>query len=125
MFGRELELLMGPQRFLTYYLTCVIGAGVIQLMVAKFQGGLYPTVGASGGVFGILLAFGMTFPNRMIMLIFPPIPMRAKYFVVLYGLLELYLGVSGNAPGVAHFAHLGGMLFGFILLQYWSRTRHR
>lgn len=125
MFGRELELLMGPQRFLTYYLTCVIGAGVIQLMVAKFQGGLYPTVGASGGVFGILLAFGMTFPNRMIMLIFPPIPMRAKYFVVLYGLLELYLGVSGSAPGVAHFAHLGGMLFGFILLQYWSRTRRR
>lgn len=125
MFGRELELLMGPQRFLTYYLTCVIGAGVIQLMVAKFQGGLYPTIGASGGVFGILLAFGMTFPNRMIMLIFPPIPMRAKYFVVLYGLLELYLGVSGNAPGVAHFAHLGGMLFGFLLLQYWSRTRRR
>jgi len=125
MFGRELELLMGPKRFLTSYLTCVIGAAIIQLIVAESQGLLYPTLGASGGVFGILLAFGMAFPNRMIMLIFPPIPMRAKYFVLVYGLLELYLGVSKVAPGIAHFAHLGGMLFGFLLLQYWSRTRRR
>lgn len=125
MFGRELELLMGPKRFLTYYLTCVVGAGIVQLIVANFQGGMYPTIGASGGVFGILLAFGMAFPNRMIVLIFPPIPMRAKYFVILYGLLEFYLGVSGNAPGVANFAHLGGMLFGFLLLQYWNTTRRR
>ena len=125
MFGRELELLMGPKRFLTYYLTCMVGAGLVQLLVAKFQGGLYPTIGASGGVFGILLAFGLAFPNRMIVLIFPPIPMRAKYFVLIYGLLELYLGVSGNAPGVANFAHLGGMLFGFLLLTYWNQTRRR
>ena len=125
MFGRELELLMGPKRFLTYFLTCIVGAGVVQLIVAHFQGGLYPTIGASGGVFGILLAFGMAFPNRMIVLIFPPIPMKAKYFVLFYGLLELYLGVSGSAPGVANFAHLGGMLFGFMLLQYWNRTRRR
>ena len=125
MFGRELELLMGPKRFLTYYLTCMVGAGLVQLLVAKFQGGLYPTIGASGGVFGILLAFGLAFPNRMIVLIFPPIPMRAKYFVLIYGLLELYLGVSGNAPGVANFAHLGGMLFGFLLLTYWNKTRRR
>ena len=125
MFGRELELLMGPKRFLTYYLSCVVGAAFVQLVVAHFQGGLYPTIGASGGVFGILLAFGMAFPNRMIVLIFPPIPMRAKYFVLFFGLLELYLGVSGSAPGVANFAHLGGMLFGFLLLQYWSKTRRR
>lgn len=125
MFGRELELMMGPRRFLTYFLTCVIGAGFIQLIVAGTQGGLYPTVGASGGVFGILLAYGLAFPNRMIMLLFPPIPMKAKYFVLVFGLLELYLGVSGNAPGVANFAHLGGMLFGFLLLRYWSRSRRR
>lgn len=125
MFGRELEHLMGPQRFIIYFLTCVIGAGIVQLIVAQFQQGIYPTIGASGGVFGILLAFGMAFPNRMIMLIFPPIPMRAKYFVLFYGLLELYLGVSGNAPGIANFAHLGGMLFGFLLLQYWNATRRR
>ncbi len=89
MFGRELELMMGPRRFLTYFFTCVVGAGLIQLIVANYQGGLYPTVGASGGVFGILLAYGLAFPNRTIMLIFPPIPMKAKYFVLFYGLLEL------------------------------------
>ena len=125
MFGRELEWLMGSQRFLIYFLVCVVGAALVQLLVAGFQGGLYPTVGASGGVFGILLAYGLTFPNRIVMLLFPPIPMKAKYFVLLYGLLELYLGVSGNAPGVANFAHLGGMLFGFLLLQYWAHIRRR
>lgn len=125
MFGRELEQLWGSQRFLIYFLTCVIGAGIVQLIVAGMQGGIYPTVGASGGVFGILLAYGLTYPNRTVMLLFPPIPMKAKYFVLFYGLLELYLGVSGNAPGVANFAHLGGMLFGFILLRYWARPRRR
>lgn len=119
MFGRDLERIMGPQRFLTYYLTCVVGAGIIQLIVASMQGGVYPTLGASGGVFGILLAYAMAFPNRTVMLLFPPIPMKAKYFVIGYGLLELYLGVSGRSPGVANFAHLGGMLFGFLLLRYW------
>lgn len=123
MFGRELERLMGAPRFLTYYLVCVVGAGLVQLLVAKFTGHPSVTVGASGGVFGILLAYGMTFPNRVVVLLFPPIPMKAKYFVLFYGLLELFLGVSGNAPGVAHFAHLGGMLFGFMLLQYWTRVR--
>jgi membrane associated rhomboid family serine protease len=125
MFGRDLERLMGPQRFLTYYLTCVVGAGVVQLVVAGVQGGVYPTLGASGGVFGILLAYAMAFPNHTVMLLFPPIPMKAKYFVLFYGLLELYLGVSGRSPGVANFAHLGGMLFGFLLLQYWRRGRRR
>lgn len=125
MFGRDLERMMGPKRFLTYYLTCVIGAGIVQLIVAGTQGGIYPTLGASGGVFGILLAFGLAFPNRMVMLLFPPIPMRAKYFVLIFGLLELYLGVSGNAPGVANFAHLGGMLFGFVLIQYWKKSVRR
>lgn len=125
MFGRDLERLMGAQRFAIYYLTCVIGAGCVQLVVAALQGGLYPTLGASGGVFGILLAYGLLFPDRKVMLLFPPIPMKAKYFVLLYGLLELYLGVSGRSPGVANFAHLGGMLFGFILLQYWRAGRSR
>jgi membrane associated rhomboid family serine protease len=125
MFGRELEMLMGQNRFLIYFFTCVVGAGIVQLIVAGSAGGLYPTVGASGGVFGILLAYGMAFPNRMVMLMFPPIPMKAKYFVICYGLLELYLGVSGGAPGVANFAHLGGMLFGFLLLRYWAKSRRR
>ena len=125
MFGRELELVYGPRRFIAYYLTCVVGAGVVQLIVAATQGGIYPTVGASGGVFGLLLLFGMTFPNRMIMLLFPPIPMKAKYMVVVFGLLELYLGVSGRSPGIANFAHLGGMLFGFIMIQRWKSAARR
>ncbi len=123
MFGRDLERMMGAKRFLIYYLTCIIGAGIVQVIVAGTQGGIYPTIGASGGVFGILLAFAMAFPNRVIVLLFPPIPMKAKYFVLLYGLLELYLGLSGRAPGIANFAHLGGMLFGFLLIQYWRNTR--
>ena len=123
MFGRDLENHMGSQRFLVYFLVCVVGAGFIQLLVAAMQGGLYPTVGASGGVFGILLAYGLTFPNRIVVPLFPPIPMRAITFVFLFGLLELYLGVSGGAPGVANFAHLGGMLFGFLMLRYWRKQR--
>ena len=123
MFGRDLERLMGPRRFLTYYMTCVVGAGLVQLLVGVMQGWGVPTVGASGGVFGILLAYGMAFPNRMIMLIFPPIPLKAKYFVILLGLFELYIGFSGGNNGVANFAHLGGMLFGFMLLRRWGRRR--
>jgi membrane associated rhomboid family serine protease len=123
MFGRDIERAMGAKRFLIYYLTCIVGAGIVQLIVAGSQGGVYPTVGASGGVFGILLAFGMTFPNRMVMLLFPPIPMRAKYMVIIFGLLELYFGVSGRSPGIANFAHLGGMFFGFLLIQYWRNAR--
>ncbi len=125
MFGRDIERLMGPKRFLTYYLTCVVGAAVVQLVVAATTGDIYPTLGASGGVFGVLLAFGLAFPNRMVMLLFPPIPMRAKYFVLFYGLIELFMGVTGAASGVAHFAHLGGMLFGFLLLRYWSNRNRR
>jgi membrane associated rhomboid family serine protease len=123
MFGRELERLMGARRFLIYYMVCVVGAGLVQLLVGLVQGWGVPTVGASGGVFGILLAFGMAFPNRMIMLMFPPIPMKAKYFVIMLGVFELSLGFSGVNNGVANFAHLGGMLFGFILIRYWRKKR--
>jgi len=123
MFGKELAIIMGPQKFLFYYLTCIMGAGIIQLAIASMQGLYYPTLGASGGVFGLLLAFGLAFPNRMIMLMFPPIPMKAKYLVILAGVMELYFGVSGTSPDIANFAHLGGMLFGFLLLKYWGITR--
>jgi len=127
MFGSELEHYLGGRRYLTYYLFCVIVAGVMQLMVTLSPGGIpYPTVGASGGVFGLLLAYGMFFPRRTIMLLFPPIPMPAWLFVTLYGVLELYLGVTGTQAGVAHFAHLGGMLGGYLMIRYWrSRPRGR
>jgi len=126
MFGGEIERLLGSRRYLVYYLVCVVGAAVAQLVVlGNMNRPPLPTVGASGGVFGLLLAFGMAFPNRRLMLIFPPIPMPAWLFVTLYGLLELYLGVTGSGQGVAHFAHLGGMAAGFVLLQYWARHRGR
>jgi membrane associated rhomboid family serine protease len=125
MFGRDLERLMGPKRFLTYYMVCVVGAGLVQLLVGFIQGWGVPTVGASGGVFGLLLAYGMAFPNRRIMLMFPPIPMKAKYFVIMLGIFELSIGVSGVNNGIANFAHLGGMLFGFVLIKHWGKRRSR
>jgi membrane associated rhomboid family serine protease len=120
MFGGDIERLLGARRFLVYYLLCVIGAAVTQLLVmGNIDRPPVPTVGASGGVFGLLLAFGMAFPQRRIMLLFPPIPMPAWLFVTLYGVLELYLGVTGTSQGIAHFAHLGGMVAGFLLLLLW------
>jgi membrane associated rhomboid family serine protease len=161
MFGRILEQVWGPKRFLIYYMVTGIGAGIIQMIVTEIRiqsiiGNLDPqlyetvireglsvieqgknfvnedareinnlintsTVGASGAVFGILLAFGMLFPNAQLMLLIPPIPIKAKYLVAIYGALELYLGLSNNpADNVAHFAHLGGMLFGFIMIKMWK-----
>ncbi|HRQ66050.1 MAG TPA: rhomboid family intramembrane serine protease [Xanthomonadaceae bacterium] len=122
MFGSELERFWGGRPFAIYFLVCVIGAGLVQLVVATLaveQGQFYPTVGASGGVFGILLGYAMMFPRRRVMLLFPPIPMPAWLLVTLFGALELYLGVSGTRSGIAHFAHLGGMVFGFLVIQYW------
>ena len=190
MFGRVLESVWGPKRFLLYYFVTGIGAIAIHTFVnyleissihntiTAFQNtpspdilekfvdknlanasvqvrdfimtwyndptnpvyaseGLNlmqrilelkintPTVGASGAVFGILLAFGMLFPNTRLMLLFPPIPIRAKYFVLGYGLIELYLGFSQSGSNIAHFAHLGGMLFGFFMIKYWSKNSSR
>lgn len=143
MFGRVLEQVWGPKRFLTYYIVCGIGAGLIQELVQYIQYatlwsnyeavntglGVIPmetflnqltTVGASGAVFGILLAFGMLFPNSQ-MFVFPlPVPIKAKYFVIGYAVIELLFGISGS-DNVAHFAHLGGMLFGLIFIIYWRK----
>src|SRR5262245_47868960 len=120
MFGSDIERILGERRYLMYYLTCVLTAALTQLVVAASAGGPpYPTLGASGGVFGVLLAFALYFPRRIIMLIIPPIPMPAWLFVITYGLIELYLGVTGTQAGVAHFAHLGGMLGGLLTIQYW------
>lgn len=165
MFGRVLEGVWGPKRFLTFYLVTGIGAAVLHMVVTYFeyqsligkmspdqiayvketgyqiwsQGKNFsdplagklnailntPTVGASGAVFGILLGFGMLFPNTELMLLFPPIPIKAKYFVIGYGALELFFGVSGIQGSVAHFAHLGGMLFGYFMIKYWNKNSNR
>ncbi len=187
MFGRVLESVWGPRRFLVYYFVTGLGAVALHMFVNhleissmqhaitafsntpapevldKFVGkhvqhastGLLdfitnwyddpsnpafavegqkimeqilkmnmdiPTVGASGAVYGVLLAFGMLFPNTQLMLLFPPIPIKAKYFVLAYGAIELYLGLTNSGGSIAHFAHLGGMLFGFFLIKYWNKT---
>jgi membrane associated rhomboid family serine protease len=119
MFGAELERLWGPKRYLQFYFASVLTAAFAQLAMAALTGANYPTVGASGGLFGLLLAFAMTFPDRIIVPLIPPIPMKAKYFVALYGGLELMLGVTGTQSGVAHFAHLGGMLGGWLMIRHW------
>jgi membrane associated rhomboid family serine protease len=120
MFGSEVERVLGARRYLIYYFASIVGAALLHMVVTSLMGrAMVPTVGASGGVFGVLLAFGMFFPQRRIMLLIPPIPMKAWVFVTLYGLIELGMGVFGTQQGVAHFAHLGGMLAGFLLLSYW------
>jgi membrane associated rhomboid family serine protease len=118
-FGAELERLWGPQRFMRFYAASVLSAAAAQLLVTWLLGSIYPTVGASGGLFGLLLAFGMLFPHRTVMLLIPPIPLKAKTLVMVYGGLELLLGVTGTQEGVAHFAHLGGMVGGFLMIRYW------
>lgn len=161
MFGRVLESVWGPKRFLTFYLVTGLGAAALHTLVnfieyrmvisdvsaeqllyfkelamqGKYIPGTVsetittilntPTVGASGAVFGILLGFGMLFPNTELMLLFPPIPIKAKYFVAGYGALELYLGFSNSGGNIAHFAHLGGMLFGYFMIVYWRKHSNK
>jgi membrane associated rhomboid family serine protease len=124
IFGPDVERVLGGRRFALYYFACVVGAGLTQLWVVH---SIYPepnpTLGASGAIFGILLFYGLTFPYRQVLLIFPPIPMPAWLFVALYGVMELSLGVFGTSQGVAHFAHLGGMATGFLLMRYWGLGR--
>jgi membrane associated rhomboid family serine protease len=129
LFGSGLEDLWGGRKFAVFYFSCVIGAGLTQLVVSEIallQGGdAYPVLGASGGVFGLLVAFGMLFPETRLILLFPPVPIKAKWFVIGYGAIELLAGVTGSMMGVAHFAHLGGMVTGYLLLRYWRGPRRR
>ena len=144
MFGRTLESVWGPRRFLTFYLICGIGAGLAQELVQMVDyavnlshydavntlTGVIPmkeylnffnTVGASGAVYAILMGFGVLYPNAELFIIPFPFPIKAKYFVTFYILIELYMGIFSTADGVAHFAHLGGMIFGYIMIKYWKR----
>jgi membrane associated rhomboid family serine protease len=125
MFGGAMERVVGPRRYLIYYFVCVVTAAIAQLLVMQLTGGLYPSIGASGGVFGLLLAYAVYFPNNRVMLLFPPIPLPSRIFVLLYAALELVLGVTGTQAGVAHFAHLGGLVGGAIVLYFWRNVRGR
>ena len=134
MFGVTLERVLGAKRYLFFYISCGLGAAIVQEKVNQMLAsgelapyldqfyGLFVTVGASGAVFGILLAFGMIFPNMPMYIIPIPFPIKAKYMVLGYGALELLFGISGAMSSVAHFAHLGGMLFGFIIIWYWKKN---
>ena len=121
MFGGAIERTLGAREFILYYFVCALVASLLQLAVLWFfpPAEYGPTLGASGAIFGLLLAFGMMYPHEKVMLMFLPIPMPAWLFVTGYAVLELTMGVTGIEPGVAHFAHLGGMLGGIVLIQYW------
>ncbi len=142
IFGIVLEQVWGSQKFFLYYLVTGIGAALLhslviyievsQLKEAYEAGNIMainsieiinrtPTVGASGAVYGVLLAYGMLFPNNVLQLIFPPIALKAKWFVVIFGAIELFLGISRTGSNIAHFAHLGGMIFGYLLILYWKK----
>lgn len=123
MFGSDLERVWGARRYLIYYLGCALAAAITQLFVAGLSGDYYPTVGASGALFGLLMAYALLFPRRVIMPLIPPIPMRAPVFVAVYGGLELILGVTGSESGIAHFAHLGGLAGGFLLIRFCKAWR--
>lgn len=135
LFGSALESYWGAKRFLVFYFICGFGAiglhmlvwhwelqSLLQVNPAQYYQSInYPVLGASGAVFGLLAGFGTVFPNTVLSLLFPPISLKAKYFVLIYAGIELFLGISGYQAGVAHFAHLGGALFGFLLVMYWRR----
>jgi membrane associated rhomboid family serine protease len=126
MFGSDVERLFGSRFYLFYYLASVIAAALCHLGVTFLMGTPpAPMVGASGGVYGLLLAFGWYFPQRRVVLLFPPIPMSARTFVIVFAVLELFFGVTGTAAGVAHFAHLGGMLGGWLMIEYRRRFSRR
>lgn len=123
MFGTPLEQVWGRKRFVLYYLVCIIGAGLCQLAVGVWtvqQGGTaYPVLGASGGVLGLVLGYGMVFPNQKVMVFPIPFLIPAKVVAVLVGLFALFAGVTGSVKGVAHFAHIGGMVTGWLLIRAW------
>jgi membrane associated rhomboid family serine protease len=124
MFGSEIERLFGSRFYAAYYFGCVVSAAICHLVVTAWMGGpAVPMVGASGAIYGLLLAFGVYFPHRRVLLLFPPIPLPARVFVAGFAVLELFFGVTGTAAGVAHFAHLGGMLGGYLMILYRRHVR--
>jgi membrane associated rhomboid family serine protease len=123
MFGRGLELYWGGRSFLIYYFVCVLSAAVTQLAVEGASGGGEPVLGASGGVFGVLLAFAWYFPRQRLIVLPIPIPVPAWLFVTIYAAIELFSGLTRTQQGVAHFAHLGGMLGGALVILYWRARR--
>lgn len=125
IFGSVLENVWGTKKFLTFYFVTGIGAALVNIGVQYLTGSFALTVGASGAIYGILMGYAMLYPDSMLTLIFPPVSMKAKWFVLIFAGIELLLGISNNpADNVAHFAHLGGLIFAFILIMFWKK-KHR
>ena len=125
IFGSVLENVWGTKKFLTFYFVTGIGAALVNIGVQYLTGSFALTVGASGAIYGILMGYAMLYPDSMLTLIFPPVSMKAKWFVLIFAGIELLLGISNNpADNVAHFAHLGGLIFAFLLIMFWKK-RHR
>ncbi len=126
MFGAEIERYVGPRRLLACYFASVITAALTQLVVPVLLGTPpAPTIGASGGVFGLLLAYALLFPHRKVIPLIPPIPMPAWVFATIYAAVELFMGVTGTLSGIAHFAHLGGMIGSAVVVMRWRWSRHQ
>ena len=123
IFGSVLENVWGTKKFLTFYFVTGIGAALVNIGVQYLTGSFALTVGASGAIYGILMGYAMLYPDSRLTLLFPPVSMKAKWFVLIFAALELLLGISSTGGGIAHFAHLGGLIFGFILIMYWKKTR--
>ena len=125
IFGSVLERVWGTKKFLTFYFVTGIGAALVNIGVQYLTGSFALTVGASGAIYGILMGYAMLYPDSMLTLILPPVSMKAKWFVLIFAGIELLLGISNNpADNVAHFAHLGGLVFAFLLIMFWKKT-HR
>lgn len=125
IFGSVLENVWGTKKFLTFYFVTGIGAALVNIGVQHLTGSFALTVGASGAIYGILMGYAMLYPDSMLTLIFPPVSLKAKWFVLIFAGIELLLGISNNpADNVAHFAHLGGLVFAFLLIMYWKK-KHR
>ena len=124
VFGSALERIWGSRKFLTFYFVTGLGAALCHNLVTLLMHTIanIPTVGASGAIYGLLMGYAMLFPNSELQLIFPPIRLTAKWFVIIFGAIELLTGLTGMGGNVAHFAHLGGMLFGWLLMVYWKKT---
>ena len=125
IFGSVLENIWGTKKFLTFYFVTGIGAALVNIGVQYLTGSFALTVGASGAIYGILMGYAMLYPDSRLTLLFPPVSMKAKWFVLIFAGIELLLGISNNpADNVAHFAHLGGLIFAFLLIMFWKK-KHR
>ena len=125
IFGSVLENVWGTRKFLTFYFVAGLGAALVNIGVQYLTGSFALTVGASGAIYGILMGYAMLYPDSRLTLLFPPVSMKAKWFVLIFAGIELLLGISNNpADNVAHFAHLGGLIFAFLLIMFWKK-KHR